>query len=420
MIALFLVEIVALSIFFGVIPTTQPLGMPLDIDYISDGEYKGNFLISDNSGKVMIVNDNLDVLWQSDIPEVFVHEAEIMPNGNVMVADTAGERVYELDIEDPSRVVWEWNPKNVDDVNWTAYGESWDWSDEALEYIQNKEPETGDWTHINDAEWINGTRRGRNYDSILISIRNFDMVVEVNYSETKEIIWHYGEPTKKDKLNHQHNPDIRENGNIIICDSENHRIIEVDYETKQVVWEYSPDFPEGKLRWARDCDDLGNGTYLITDSNNGRVFLLDRETKEILIEYGKDFLIQPYEADLVIIDGKERILVGDSPSTAITIINPTDGSFQHIGYPFMANYIRLTAGLFVVYYGFMFAGAYSRAEGSGAVSKLKKHEVYIQVAHLILSFTIFWFLGAFYRFIIEFGLFPIVDRITWVFVRPTP
>jgi hypothetical protein len=418
-IILLVIELAALPVFFGLLPTIQPFGMPLDIDYISEGQYTGNYLMSDNGGKVTIVNDHLEVLWQSDIPEVFVHEAELLPDGDVIVCDTAGERVYEIDIDDPSRIEWEWNPKKISDVNWTAVGNSWGWKESALDYVQSQEYREVDWTHINDAEWVNGSRKGRDYDSILISMRNFDMIVEVNYSQTKEIIWYYGEPLQKSKLNHQHNVDIRDNGNVIICDSENHRIVEIDYETKEVVWEYAPEFPEGELRWARDCDDIGNGTYMITDSNNGRVFFLDRDTKEILVEYGKDFLVQPYESDLVMIDGQERILVGDSPATAITIINPADGSFKHLGFSFIANYIRFTVGLIVVYYGFMFAIAYQEAEGDDITSKLKKHKVYKELINLAMIFTIFWFLGTFYRFLIEFGLFPVMDRITWILARPS-
>jgi len=39
-------------------------------------------------------------------------------------------------------------------------------------------------------------------------------------------------------LQRQHNPDYLSSGNIIIADSENNRIIQVNYTTKNVEWIY--------------------------------------------------------------------------------------------------------------------------------------------------------------------------------------
>ncbi|MFX0107793.1 MAG: aryl-sulfate sulfotransferase [Candidatus Hodarchaeota archaeon] len=405
-----ILELAAFPIFTMVIPKLQPMGMPLDIDYITEGPFAGNFLVSDNGGQVLIVNSDLEVLWRSEIPEVFVHEAEILPSGNIIVADTGAGTVLEININNPSDVVWQWDPRNIDDIDWLVFGNSVGWSQEALDYVGNPDL-ISDWTHINDAEWINGSTRGRSYDSILISMRNFDLIIEINYTDTKEVIWHYGEPLNYEILYHQHNVDIRTNWNVIICDSENHRIIEIDYETKEIVWEFALEFPEGELRWARDCDDLGNGTYLITDSNNGRVILIDRETKEIIWDYGKDYLIMPYEADLIIYEGRERILVGDSPATGIVLINPVDGSMEFFGFAWIAWYMRFTAGLIVFYYGLMFAVAY-RGSGEGDLkSKLRNPTVYRELIHILFSFCVMWFVGSFYRYLIEFGLFPVMDGI---------
>ncbi|MGD9397750.1 MAG: aryl-sulfate sulfotransferase, partial [Candidatus Thorarchaeota archaeon] len=220
-ITLTIIGTVSLPLFLMYLPSLQPLGMTLDVDYISEGSYAGSYLVTDNIGKILIVDEELNTLWESDIPERFVHESEMMPNGNVMVADTATGRVFEIDIYDPDNLVWMWDPTNPDDINWTDLAITAGWSQDALEYVQNP---SGDWTHTNDAEWVNGTKLGRTYDSLLISIRNFNLILEVNYTDTKEVIWWYGEPEDYDTLNHQHNPDIRDNGNIIICDSENRRI----------------------------------------------------------------------------------------------------------------------------------------------------------------------------------------------------
>ena len=406
-IVLAIIGAVALPIFLIIIPSHQSVGMPLDVDYITQGAYAGNFLVCDNSGKILIVDSNLTVLWKSDLPERFVHEAEMLPDGNIMVADTAVGRAIEIDINDPNRIVWEWDPTNPDDINWTELAINAGWSQKALEYVQNP---TGDWTHTNYAGWVNGTKLGRSYDSILISIRNFNLILEVNYSATKEVIWLYGEPEDFRTLNHQHNPDIRDNGNIIICDSENRRIIEVNYTTREVVWEFHLDFPHGELRWARDCDDIGNGTYMITDSNNGRIFFLDRETKTITKEFGGWYLAQPYEADYVSIDGKNWILVGDSPSTAIILIDPESDTFIVYGFPGIPNYLRLFVGLFSIYYGFMFITQLLAAKNKSIISRLKMASVYRELTLLLLTLLILVFVGSLYRYLVEFGLWKIMDN----------
>jgi len=195
-----------------------------------------------------------------------------------------------------------------------------------------------------------------------------------------------------------------------ICDSENRRIIEVDYNTKEVVWEFSLEFPRGELRWARDCDDIGNGTYMITDSNNGRIFFVDRDAGVITQEFGGYYLAQPYEADFVNIDGKDWILVGDPPSTAIILIDPDSDSFILFGNPVIPNYLRLFIGLFSVYYGFMFAAAFMHAEEESIIKSLKKPEVYRELIMLTLSFIILLHVGSLYRYLVEFGLWKIMDH----------
>jgi hypothetical protein len=417
MFVLVLIELASIPVLLFYIPVLQPIGMPLDIDYIPEGEFAGKFLVSDNSGHVSIIGPRLRSFWRCDLPHVFVHEAEMLPNGNIIIADTGGERVIEVNIDDPTDIVWEWDPKNPDHVNWTEFAISVGWSDDALEYVQDMTPPDGDWSHINDVEWINGTRFGRNHDSFLISLRNFNVVLEVNYTDTKEIIWHYGEPENTDVLFRQHNPDMRENGNVIICDSENRRIVELNYTTKAVVWEFSLDFPAGALRWARDCDDLGNGTYLITDSLNGRVLVVDRETQEIIREYGKDFLIQPYESDLTVIDGELKILVGDSPLTVIAIVDFVDGSPEYIGYPFIASLLRFPVGLLAIYYLIMFLSAFRNTGGMDIKSRLTHPTVYREIFHFIFMVILFWLLGALFRYLMNFGLFPILDRIMGIYAH---
>ena len=179
---------------------------------------------------------------------------------------------------------------------------------------------------------------------------------------------------------------------------------------KEVVWEFSLEFPRGELRWARDCDDIGNGTFMITDSNNGRIFFVDRDEGVITQEFGGYYLAQPYEADYVEIDGKNWILVGDPPSTAIILIDPDSDAFILFGNPVIPNYLRLFIGLFSVYYGFMFSAAFLDEREDSIIKSLKKPEVYRELIMLTLSFIILLHVGSLYRYLVEFGLWGIMDQ----------
>lgn len=398
--------------FFVTLPQTQPFGMCLDTDYISSGPFESNFLVTVQGGSTVIVSEDLEEIWRTDLPGPFVHESEFMPDGNVMITDTHNHRLIEVDINQPDTIVWEWDATNSNDINWTDFAIQEGWSQEAIDYVSNQEPEQGDWTHMNDVEYINGTELGRTYDSLLVSMRNFDTIFEVNYTDTKEILWYYGEPQNHDILFEQHNPDISSTGNIIICDSENRRIIEIDYETKEIVWEFQLDFPNTQLRWARDCDDLGNGIYMITDSNNGRVMLVDRETKVILKEYGKGWLVQPYESDYFEQDGHDYIITSDPLITSITIMDFETGEvISSLGTPFITNYVRYFGILANLYFATLFIVSYRNSAAKTKFDKLRDPHVYRELINTLLVFFLVIFLATYFVYLAEFGLQDIIDHI---------
>ena len=240
----------------------------------------------DELHKLLEVDDHGNVVWEKvglGIP----HEVLELPNGHLLVADTSKDRVIEVNY--PSKdIVWSWEPKKI---NWTHVNPDWD----SNHYYNS--PITYDFTHINDVEYKNYG----SWNACLISIRNFDLIVEVNYTaeilgpsnNPANIIWWLGEYGNNSLLNKQHNPDYLSNGNIMIADSQNNRIIEVNRATKEIVWTY-----EDGLRWPRDADELGDNRILITDCFNNRIIEIDKNSKEILWKYEKNMVI-PYEADLL-------------------------------------------------------------------------------------------------------------------------
>jgi hypothetical protein len=120
------------------------------------------------------------------------------------------------------------------------------------------------YTHLNDVDAVDGG------SAFLVSPRNFDRVMVVD-RETKETRWTLGAEDDYDVLHEQHNPVLldRDPLTVLVADSENDRVVEyrrTDGGAWELVWSYSRG-----LRWPRDADRLPNGNTLITDSANDRV-----------------------------------------------------------------------------------------------------------------------------------------------------
>jgi len=378
---------------FIVLPSLMPIKNPMDVDYISEGKYAGCYLVSDVSGPARIIDSSGKVKWQTNLNGDFIHDCDMLPNGNILIADITYDRVIEVDIDNSSSIVWSWDASNPLDINWTsfAYEQGWD----EIDYTPEISIFGIYWTHLNDVDFINGSQFGRNYNSILISLRNFDLVLEVNYSETKEVIWWYGEPGNFSLLNHQHNPDRYENGNTVICDSGNERIIEINTTSKEVVWELENISPYGKFRWVRDCDDIGDNKRLITDSGNNRLLVYDMNSMKIIREIKSPFFSNPYEADLLE-DG--RLIVGGLTTGTIIIMDFNTGEiYGMIGFPnFWVLPISLIIGV-MIYHSAQLIKALKRSNKRN-IRKLIDFQVYKRIIYIfcgIISLLFFTTIIAF-------------------------
>lgn len=106
---------------------------------------------------------------------------------------------------------------------------------------------------------------------ILITDQGNQRVIEV--SRKKQIVWQQGMTgvagVKFNQLNNPNSAELLDNGDILIADESNNRVIEVT-RTHRIVWRYgSPNSP--KLNGAAFASRLPNGNTLITDANNNRV-----------------------------------------------------------------------------------------------------------------------------------------------------
>jgi hypothetical protein len=309
----------------------------------AEGPYEGHTLISvqsyDLDGKLLEVDENNEVVWEFDPPDSRVFDAEQLDNGNFLVAVTTQlppaecpaehlvvntdqcieAKVLELDYE-TKEVVWEYswydeyithhevhdvdrldngNTAIVDMGNDRAFvvnesgGMVWEWHAEnhlaqGTEFYEEYggHPNPGgetDWTHMNDIDKLDD-------GNFQLSIRNFDVVIEVD-PESKNITNVVGEPGNYSILNEQHNPYKLRNGTVLVADSGNDRVVELNATTNEMVWQYGG---KGLLHWPRDADRLPNGNTLIVDTFNNRIVEINDRGRVVWSYSGVQM---PYTAD---------------------------------------------------------------------------------------------------------------------------
>ncbi len=267
---------------------------------------------------LMIGDDNhvSRVISYPDVPLDQPHEALVKADGNVIIANCRNDTIVEVD--PGNNVVWRYDIRKL---NWTLVNPAF-----GPNNIMNN-PKGDDWSHVNDVELE--TRDSAEY--MLISVRNFDMVFEVNYTAARnrtypdesDITWYFGFPGNHSMLNQQHNTDYLPNGNIMVADSENKRIVEINRTSKTLAWTSPPSLD---LFWVRDADQSPHdeALLLITDSLHHRVIEYNKTANVITWEYSGN-LVQPYQADYV---DENRVLISDGEGGHVFILNKMTGAIE--------------------------------------------------------------------------------------------
>ena len=235
-----------------------------DVDPLPNGNL---FVTATPPGETLVYEldpETGEAVWTETLPEHDTHDADLLPNGNVVVAnmrnyddeaDVNRDRVFVYN-RTTDEVVWQWEFENYFD---RAGGGNY----------------TEDWTHVNDVDVVGE-------DRLLLSPRNFDQVLLLNRT-TGEVVWQLGGDERYNVLYEQHNPDylVSDDGTatVLVADSENDRVVEYarDGDGWTRTWTLGGGENglfgggESALSWPRDADRLPSGNTLVSDSRNSRV-----------------------------------------------------------------------------------------------------------------------------------------------------
>nr|WP_255199014.1 aryl-sulfate sulfotransferase [Halorarius litoreus] len=257
--------------------------------YDVDPLQNGSLLITGTKpGKTVVTvwdPESQQTQWSRTFDWEDTHDIDLVNGDQLLVAnmrnynETTGNNNDRLLLYDlgENETVWEWKFRNHG-YNRSGGGKY-----------------TDDWTHVNDVDKIGDGR-------YLASPRNFDQVIVVNRS-TGNVTQQLGSDGNLSTLYEQHNPQyLRGEGGtptMLVADSENDRIVE--YAKTGGEWERTWTL-RGKFNWPRDADRLPNGNTLVTDTLNHRVMEVT-PSGEVVWEFYAPW--GTYDA--------ERIQLGDEP-----------------------------------------------------------------------------------------------------------
>ena len=241
----------------------------------------GHLLVSSPRGGDTVVfefdPDARERVWQERFDMTDTHGVAYLGDDRIAIAnmrawndsaDASGDRVVVYD-RSTDEITWEWTFRD-------HYPESTDGGFD------------DDWTHVNDVEPVGD-------DRLLLSPRNFDQAIVVDM-ESKQIVERLGSDDDYDVMREQHSPDwlLSENGTptVVVADSGNNRVVE--YAKEDGEWVETWAVGSETLNWPRDADRLPNGNTLITDTLNHRVLEVT-PTGEVVWEYYATW--GPYDAE---------------------------------------------------------------------------------------------------------------------------
>jgi len=211
----------------------------------------GNILITIKGSGIYEINRDGKLAWSHNDAEAS-HDADRLPNGNTLYNlgwRSKGEDVVR-EINPNGKIVWSW--KGLADYD--------------REPFANIESEG--WMHVNS---VSRLKNG----NTLISMRNFNTVAEVNPDGRVVRDWTFRGWDKRTGLKtkgkiegvRNHEPEILENGNMLLALRQPHRFVEFNLKTQEIVWSWAHPGGDRELRTNREANRLPNGNTLGSAGN---------------------------------------------------------------------------------------------------------------------------------------------------------
>jgi len=215
-------------------------------------------------------------LWGMNVDGIS-HSVQPLDNGNFLILRADYDQA--LEITRTGEIVWEWNALEsilpYSDDTFVAWGGK---TEKSANIFSDTFYDTGKkilWTHINHIQKLD--------DGYLLSLRNQNLVVKVGFD--KKVQWTFGSLLVK----WQHAPLQLSNGNLLVYDNGNGRVVEFT-RLGEVVWEY----PIYSAVWG-NVWKLDNGNYVFPSCFEGLVYEVSPKGEVVkLVEMGKMPVISVY------------------------------------------------------------------------------------------------------------------------------
>ncbi|MFH1728829.1 MAG: aryl-sulfate sulfotransferase [Pseudomonadota bacterium] len=214
-----------------------------DVEYIKKSD---TFLFVLPIFGIFEVNRKGKIVWSYKTNKLS-HDADRLDNGNTIYVYGGGDSKNDaqvIEIDKNGNVVWKWYASKYFD-----------------KYPYNEMYEDG-FSHTNSVSRLSDGKT-------LVSLRNFDLVV---------LLDKMGKPISQISTSkegsHPHEPELQENGNILLCLRAMpwDKVVEYD-KNGSLIWEYS----SPGLNITRDSDRLPNGNTLIVESRSILELTKDKE-----------------------------------------------------------------------------------------------------------------------------------------------
>jgi hypothetical protein len=189
-------------------------------------------------------------------------------------------------ITDDGRVIDRWSTRDHLDEIKTAFDQS-SFLDRrlvslhfnrVLHLVTRRQAPTYDYFHPNSVQEIGANAHQQleafRPGNLLVCFRNINQIAALD-ARTMEILWTWGEG----ELQWPHHATMLENGNVLVFDNgierKFTRALEIDPTTGRTIWQYPGDPADPDHRfyspYKGSAQRLGNGNTLICDAENGRV-----------------------------------------------------------------------------------------------------------------------------------------------------